>query len=242
METRREPGLCAGECFARVQKVVAENAALRQENAILRAQVARADGAVHASQPAVLEAPRAELGAARSAPPLSAETCKVFVSGLLVGSQRTFASEFTRFCTGFLRIQPVLLGVSVVGADAHGLSRAVVRLQSVAEATRMLEAGKRLLGPSCTVSMDWNRSRGERVARTAARRNRRQAQCLTDGSSPTRSLALAALFEPAALAHDVTACTPALASASASAIAALAALTAAPSSASAPAAAVVAQE
>ena len=72
-------------------------------------------------------------------PPISAETCKLFVSGLRVGSQRTFATEFTKLCHDCLGIQLATVNVSVVGVDAHGLSRAVMKLQTVDEAKQILE-------------------------------------------------------------------------------------------------------
>lgn len=216
---RRVPGLCAGECFAHLQRATADNAALRQENANLRAQLQRADEAVDASQSA-LEALRVESRAIF--PPISAESCKLFVTGLSVGSQRTFASEFTKLCRDCLDIPLTTVNVSVVGVDTHGLSRAVVKLQTVAEAKRIMEAGKRLLTPRCNVRICWNRSRAARVDRAAARRSTGRAQGRAD-DSPS-SLALAALFVPAARSHDVTACNSALASASDSAAAALAAL------------------
>lgn len=219
---RRVPGLCTGACFAHLQLATADNAGLRQEIAHLQAQMQRADEAVDASQTA-LEALRVTSRATSSSPPVSAETCKLFVSGLSVGSQRTFASEFTKFCRDCLGIQLASVNVSVVGVDTHGLSRAVVKLQTVAEAKRILEAGKRFLTPRCNIRMEWNRSRAVRAARSAERRCTGGAHQGGAEDSST-SLALAALFVPAARSHDVTACTSALASASDSAAAALAAL------------------
>ena len=175
--------------FAALARARVEIATLQQENARLQTQLRLA------------EAARASEGVTLS-PPLPAESNKLIVCGLHVASNVMLDAQFAQFCTEELHLRPAPLVAAwnLLGVDSHGLSSVTVRLQSVAEAKRIMQAAKQYLNPSSTVSVDWNRTRAQRnariVAREATRRSHRQS-----GGSPPPLNPLAAVFQPAAGSH-----------------------------------------
>lgn len=176
--------------FAALARARVEIATLQQENARLQTQLRLA------------EAARVTEGVSPLSPPLPAESNKLIVCGLHVASNVMLDAQFAQFCTEELHLwpAPLVAAWNLLGVDSHGLSSVTVRLQSVAEAKRIMQAAKQYLNPSSTVSVDWNRTRAQRnariVAREATRRSQRQS-----GGSPSPLNHLAAVFQPAAVAH-----------------------------------------
>ena len=175
--------------FAALARARVEIATLQQENARLQTQLRLA------------EAARVSEGVTLS-PPLPAESNKLIVCGLHVASNVMLDAQFAQLCTEELHLRPAPLVAAwnLLGVDSHELSSVTVRLQPVAEAKRIMQAAKQYLNPSSTVSVDWNRTRAQRnariVAREATRRSQRQS-----GGSPSPLNHLAAVFQPAAVAH-----------------------------------------
>ena len=175
--------------FAALARARVEIATLQQENARLQTQLRLA------------EAARVSEGVTLS-PPLPAESNKLIVCGLHVASNVMLDAQFAQLCTEELHLRPAPLVAAwnLLGVDSHGLSSVTVRLQSVAEAKRVLQAAKQYLNPSSTVSVDWNRTRAQRNARIVAREATRRSQRQSGGSPPPLN-PLAAVFQPAAVAH-----------------------------------------
>jgi hypothetical protein len=175
--------------FAALTRARVEIATLQQENARLQTQLRLA------------EAARVSEGVTLS-PPLPAESNKLIVCGLHVASNVMLDAQFAQFCTEELHLRPAPLVAAwtLLGVDSHGLSSVTVRLQSVAEAKRVLQAAKQYLNPSSTVSVDWNRTRAQRNARIVAWEAMRRSQRQSGGSPPPLN-PLAAVFQPAAGAH-----------------------------------------
>lgn len=204
---RREPARCAGDGAARLQAATAESAALRRENAALGARLRRTEALLAEAQQALQNA------TVSAPPPPAVESNTLFVRGLHVASGVTPPAQFMSLCRDDLHmlVAPVVEDVTVRGLNAHGLSSMTARMASVPEAKRVLGAARACLNSRDTVSVDWSRTRAQRVALKAARHTER----LPARSAQAFLSQLAAVFHPDAQSHDITARTTALASASA---------------------------
>ena len=137
------------------------------------------------------------------------ESNKLYVSGLHIASHVTPDAAVALLCKNVLHLDPVptVAGFKLQGVDEHGLSRLTIRLQSVAEAKRTLLAARRHLNDSRSERVNWDRSRAQRDAQDATQQAQRSQ---SGGSQPTLSH-LAAMFQPDAQSHDVSAHTSAAA-------------------------------